>query len=724
MTRAEITKPAVWVGFTAFGALLLATFIGVQFTPYLAIFCLLLGVVLLLRRYHKREPAAVLFLFTAAFFFGLYSVCYLTFVSPFAQYAGEKYTVRAEILSEAEQNSGNFYYKARITYVEDLTLDTNFTIRLSHGESLDADIGDTVSCTVKFFDYEDKVGLSSKTSRLAEGAVLGGYIADYENIAVEPAESRSLRYHLAALRAYMRARIEAAFPRDEASVLAAMLLGFRSEIPDDLNSSYKGAGATHILVISGMHMAIVAQFALEALRRIGLRRRIAAAITIPIILAFMAVSGFSASVLRSGIMQIIFLLGILLGRKPDALNSLAIAAGLILLFRPFWIGDVSFLLSFSSTLGIITLNPRLMAACTGYFKSEKTQRIAVRVLSPVVTSVSAIIGSLPVQLYVFGTINPASVITSLLILEVSAWIIRLGLPTVVLLSIPTLRVTASPLVLVCGLLIRLQNFITAWVSGNLPGAARISGAYLRGTVLIIVLFLLIVFAVHRGKKLPLAAFALSAVLLLVGTAADALTTYDRTKLLVFHSSYAECTAILRDDRAVVLSCSGSSATVGNFLAGHGTREIEALFIGEKESSIRCAEDLYESFRTDRIILPDTVYFRTDTTAEVYHYGTTSELEDDLTVNISAKGDYAAFTVNGTSIIFEQSDAGYTPETCDIAIADDPDSFARGELTLLLTEDDLLTAAPELTAGQYILTSEHEAVCLLIGRDGSYTIENG
>ena len=724
MTRAEITKPAVWVGFTAFGTLLLSTFIGVQFTPYLAAFCLLLGVVLLLRRYHKREPAAILFLFTAAFFFGLYSICYLSFVSPFAQYAGEKYTVRAEILSEPELNSGNYYYKARITHIEDLTLDTNFTIRLSHGESLDADIGDTVACTVKFFDYEDKTGLSSKTSRLAEGTVLGGYIADYENITIEPAASRNLYYYLAKLRAYMRAQITAALPRDEASVLAAMLLGFRSEIPDDLNSSYKGAGATHILVISGMHMAIVAQFALEALRRIGLRRRIAAAITLPIILAFMAVSGFSASVLRSGIMQIIFLLGVLCGRKPDALNSLAIAAALILLFRPFWIGDVSFLLSFSSTLGIITLNPRLTAACTGRFRSEKTQRIAVRVLTPAITSVSAVLGSLPVQLYVFGTINPASVITSLLILDVSAWIIRLGLPTVILLSIPALRVTASPFVLFCGLLIRLQNLVTAWISGNLPGAARISGAYLRGTVLVIVLFLLIIFALHRSKKLPLAAFALSVVLLLAGTAADALMTYDRTKLLVFHSTYAECTVLLRDDRAVVLSCSGSGTKIGNFLADHGTREIEALFIGEKESSIRCAADLCESFRTDRVILPDTVYFQTDGTGDVYHYGTTVELEDDLTIHISAKGDYAALSVNDTHIIFEQNNAGYTPETCDIAITDDPNSFAQGTLTLLLTEDDLITTVPELSTGQYILTSEREAVCLLIGPDGSYTIENG
>ncbi|MBP3704937.1 MAG: ComEC/Rec2 family competence protein, partial [Clostridia bacterium] len=343
---------------------------------------------------------------------------------------------------------------------------------------------------------------------------------------------------------------------------------------------------------------------------------------------------------------------------------------------------------------------------------------------PVSTSISAILGSMPVQLYVFGTINLSSLLSSLMVLYASAWIIRLGIPAVLCLSVPLLEPVAAPLVFLNGLLIRYQNFAVGFIGEHLPKTISISGSYLPGAVLIIVLFLLIVFAVHRGKKLPLAAFALSAVLLLVGTAADALTTYDRTKLLVFHSSYAECTAILRDDRAVVLSCSGSSATVGNFLAGHGTREIEALFIGEKESSIRCAEDLYESFRTDRIILPDTVYFRTDTTAEVYHYGTTSELEDDLTVNISAKGDYAAFTVNGTSIIFEQSDAGYAPETCDIAIADDWDSFARGELTLLLTEDDLLTAAPELTTGQYILTSEHEAVCLLIGRDGSYTIENG
>ena len=724
MHNAEITRPAVYAGFTAFAALLIGTFLGSTAMVYLAAVCLLTGIVLLFLRCYRKSPALLLTLFTAALFFLYYAVCCSRTVTPYAQYAGEKHTVEAEILSKAEESSGNFYYKARVLRFVDYKTETNFTVRLSHGESLNAEIGDTVSCTVKFFDYQDKFGLSSKTSRLAEGVVLGAYIADYENIAVQPAEKRNLPYYFAQIREHMDARIKRVLPQKEATVLSAMLLGLRDEIPDDLNGDYKGAGATHILVISGMHMAIVSQFMLRLLQQLGLRRRIAAGFTVPLILGFMAVSGFSSSVVRSGITQIIFLLGLMTGRKPDALNSLGISAFLILLFRPFWIGSISFLLSFTATVGIITLQPRLLHALTCRLHNSKKRQTAIKLLSPAVCSVAAILGSLPVQLYVFGTLNLTSVFTSVLILGASAWIIRLGLPAVLLLCLPAVSAASAPLILITGLLIRYQNFVVAFVSGHLPDTAHISGGYVQGTVLVIAAFLLLVFWLRGRKPLPLSAFALSALLLLTGTAADALLSLHQTKLLVCQTAYTSCTAVVRGDTAAVLSCNGSAATVTDLLQKHGANKLDLILVSEKESEIRCAEDLAENFQTDLLLVPDSVYFPTDIPVENYRYGTTTEGTDGLIIEISSAGDLLSFSVYGRQIVCDENGAAYTDTACDVAIVDSPASCVHGTLTLLTGEEDLYTLAPDLTTGQYILLSEHETVCLCFKRDGSYTVQNG
>ena len=724
MYKAEISRPAAYVGFTAFASLLIATFFGVQYTPYLAAATLLLGVVLWICRVRRKAPAALLILLTAAFFLTYYTFAYHRTVTPFERFADEKYNVEAVILSKPEKSSGNFYYKAKITHMEGVPLDTDFTIRLSHGESLNAEIDDTVSCTVKFFAYKDAVGLSSKTSWLSEDAALGGYVADYENITVTPAEKRSLLYHLAEIRGAMHDRIERAFPRRESSVLAAMLLGLRDEISDETEAAYKGAGATHILVISGMHMAIVSQFVLRLLQRIGIRKRLAAALTVLPVLLFMGVSGFSPSVLRSGITQMLFLLGFTLGRKSDALNALGVSAILILLIKPFWIGSVSFLLSFTSTVGIITLSPRLLNACTHRIANAKTMHIAKQMLTPAVCAVAAILGSLPVQLYVFGTVNLASVLTSVLVLGASAWIIRLGLPTVLLLCVPALSAAATPLIFVTGLLIRYQNFVTALISNRLSGVLYVSGDYVQGSVLTVAGFLLLAFWVHRGKPLPVSVFLLAAVLFLSGAGVNRLLWKNQTRLLVFHNTYAECTALIQNESAVILGCSGNSGTVVNTLRKNGVREIDLLIVGEPESDIRCAELLCAEFPAKQILVPETVYFPTESPMGTYRYGTTCAVNDDVTLNISSAGQTMAFSVYGNDVILDGKRAVFVHTDCDIAVVDSLSSRAHGALTLLCNVDTVDTAAQSMTQGQYILLQEHEAVCLNFKPDGSYTIKHG
>ena len=372
-----VSRPAVYIGFSYFGTLVLAVFLGESVTPFAAAALLILCAMCLLFRQHRAHPARMLVLIAAAAAMTVFSVQMLLTVRPAERYLNNTYRIRAVLESEPERYSGNYRYTARVCAIEDTGQTVDFSVRLSHGEALPAEIGDTVSCTARFVPFNDNGGLSSRAAQLAHGKLFAAYITDYESIAVTPAENRPPAYYSAAIRAHVQNSLRRALPTDEAAVLSAMLLGFRDNVPDALNSAYRVAGASHILVISGMHMSIVTQFALGGLCLLGVRRRYAAGISIAVILAFMVVSGMSATVVRSGIMQIILLCGVLIGRTADALNSLAVAILFLALTNPFCAGDVSLLLSFSATLGIIALSPRMMDVLTGRIQSVQRRQLSL-----------------------------------------------------------------------------------------------------------------------------------------------------------------------------------------------------------------------------------------------------------------------------------------------------------------------------------------------------------
>ena len=724
MRELEIVRPFVWIGFTAFGALLLASFLGAELTAYLCIICLISAVLLLIIKFRIQCRYAIILLITASLFFGSYSFLYQTKAAPYAIYANEKRTIHAEVLSLPEENSGKFYYNVKVHSIGELNDPINMTIRLSHREALEAEIGDTVHCLVRFYDFDTHPGLSSKASHLAKGTVLGAYIADHETVVIEQGARTGIRFHLSKLRQYLNDRITESLPIEEASVLSAMLIGMRDAIPDTVNNNYRDAGASHILVISGTHMSSLVQFMLDALVSVGVRRRYAICLTYPAVILFMAISGFSASVLRSGIMQLIWLTGLLLGRKPDSLNSLAIAALLLLTANPFAIGDISLLLSFSASLGMITLSPRMIEFCTARIEDPHVKYRVLKVVVPVISSVSAVLGALPVQLYAFGTINVLSVITSLLVLYASAWIIRLGMPTVILLSIPFLSPAASPLLLVTGLLIRYQNFITAFVSKHFPDPVYIAGSYVQSFVLILTAFLLLARWIYGNKPMSAAVYISAAILILSTVTTNYLLTKNQVKLVVLHNDYASCVAVQRNRRAAVISCSGSGAEVSDFLRDHGTHKVEWLFVGDTESEIRCAEELYSAFKTENVLIPNTVYFPAVRYPYVYHYGTDLPISENETVYLSSNGDRIDFEILGNRITFNTNNAGYMPYTADILITDHIGEPLKGSLTVVYSDKSPRETDYLQTAGEYVFTSEYNAICLTFTPDGKYQIRSG
>lgn len=139
---------------------------------------------------------------------------------------------------------------------------------------------------------------------------------------------------------------------ESAGVTNAMVLGDKTGIDSEIKELYQLAGISHVLALSGLHIAAVGLAILGLIKKLGVNTVTATIISGVIILGYAVMTGFSTSTIRAFIM---FVLGAMAGcvkRTYDLLTGAAIASILILVDNPYYLYDSGFLLSFGAVLGI------------------------------------------------------------------------------------------------------------------------------------------------------------------------------------------------------------------------------------------------------------------------------------------------------------------------------------------------------------------------------------
>lgn len=224
------------------------------------------------------------------------------------------------------------------------------------------------------------------------------------------------------------------FPDPEASLLAGILLGVESGIPEDVEKAFRDTGTSHVIAISGFNITIIAGL-LAAIfgRMIGHGRRGARwgalSALIGIILYAIMVGG-DAAVVRAAIMGGLTLLALQLGRRQDGINSLALVAAIMALFSPYVLWDVGFQLSFAATLGLVLLAGPMTESFINVVSRRIPVETARRVSGPfgeyILFTIAASIFTLPVILYHFQRLSLVSLIANPLILPVQPPVMILG----------------------------------------------------------------------------------------------------------------------------------------------------------------------------------------------------------------------------------------------------------------------------------------------------------
>ena len=150
------------------------------------------------------------------------------------------------------------------------------------------------------------------------------------------------------------------FKKEELSVVIALILGQQQDISKEVLRDYQYAGAVHILSVSGLHVGFILLFITTLLKPIPNSRKgtiVKLIITLVSLWAFGLLAGMAPSVVRSVTMFSFVAIGLFLRRSVNIYHSLLVSMLLILLFRPSFLFDVGFQLSYLALFFIVWLQP-------------------------------------------------------------------------------------------------------------------------------------------------------------------------------------------------------------------------------------------------------------------------------------------------------------------------------------------------------------------------------
>ncbi len=220
--------------------------------------------------------------------------------------------------------------------------------------------------------------------------------------------------------------LSAHFSPSEASLMQAMLLGERLRIPASLKDVFAKTGTTHILAISGLNVGIVVAVLFLLFRMVPGPASLTYGLTMVFIILYVFLTGASPSVVRAGLMSVVFLISFLIERETDSLNTLAFAAFLLLLFDPENIFDIGFQLSFMSVLTILLFYPLFMNLAKPFIKQHPYPLLKF-VIESFAVSLSATLGVAGLIAYYFEIVTPVSLLANIFVVPLSTLALILGM---------------------------------------------------------------------------------------------------------------------------------------------------------------------------------------------------------------------------------------------------------------------------------------------------------
>ena len=235
---------------------------------------------------------------------------------------------------------------------------------------------------------------------------------------------KSMSYYAAQFRTHAINQLEFyGLSGDELAVVNAMLLGQRQDLSEAIQNNFASAGAIHILAISGLHIGIILLLLNWLLKPLDYTKKgtyVKTAILVLLLWSYAIVAGLSPSVVRAVTMFTAVAIAINLKRANNIYNTLAVSAFVLLLFRPNFLFEVGFQMSYTAVIGIVSIQPVLSKFLTpSLWLTRKLWDIFT-------VTLAAQASVLPISIYYFHQFPSLFFVTNLVIIPFLGVILGCG----------------------------------------------------------------------------------------------------------------------------------------------------------------------------------------------------------------------------------------------------------------------------------------------------------
>ena len=248
-------------------------------------------------------------------------------------------------------------------------------------------------------------------------------------------------------------RCDLLLPEQTSKLLIGILIGDKSGISQDIIDDFKTSNLSHMIAVSGAHTSYIILGMTYILTKSKVSKRWIYVVTIFILILFMFITNFTSSVTRACFMSIIIMVGNLLYRKSDTINSICLSLLIILIANPFSINEIGLELSYLGTIGIILYNNNIEDLLNRFNINSKVSKLLA-------VSISAYLTIMPIMMLKCNTVSLTFFISNFFAYPFLGFSLILGFITICisLISFELAKIFSIPLNLCLKILIFISKF--------------------------------------------------------------------------------------------------------------------------------------------------------------------------------------------------------------------------------------------------------------------------
>lgn len=547
---------------------------GIILCPILAALFLVLGASLLLLR-RKRLKGAVICAFALAAGLGCFSLHYLFTSAPAHGLEGQTLQLSATVQTYPKQYDN--FSSVEIKLNDRPYLRVRLYDRTGSLDGLEP--GNVISGVFKLSSADVRYGKDYDYYNAKDIYLIANTTGE---LSVSAEKKFSLSFLAAKLNRMLSEKMDAVFPADTAHFMKSMLLGDRTDLYQDeaLYSALKHSGISHIVAVSGLHVAFLVGLIQMFL---GVSPK-SSVLCLILVWCFILMTGAPPSAIRAGIMQTFLLLAPLLKRENDSATSLSAALALILLVNPYAAADVGLQLSFAAMAGVLLLGGRIRNLLVSKPPKGFLGRILLYPVNILAGSAAVMVFTVPLSALHFGTVSVLAPLTNIFVM----WSVSLCFGG------GFIACAASLIYMPLG---RILAWLVSWLARYIFACARLvdslslSSLYLDDRLMAgwIILVYLLFFLCLRAEASKLFRLGLPTALavLTLGLALGMTNAYYLSAegyITVLDVGQGQCITVFSGENTVMIDCGSIYSTdnagdrAGAYLASCGRKSVDLLML--------------------------------------------------------------------------------------------------------------------------------------------------